>query len=53
MRCYACADFTHLLEVQRGKVFPLEVAVDYRGKFIRADKLQTLVAVVNAWVRRK
>jgi uncharacterized protein (DUF433 family) len=51
-RCYACVDFTHALEVHRGNEFPLEVAAEHQGKFIRADKLQAVVATTNAWIRR-
>ena len=47
-RCYACADFTHLLEVHAGTQFPLEVEATYEGRFITGDRLQTLVAVTNA-----
>jgi len=52
-RCYACVDFTHVLEVYNGNDFPLEVAAEYRGKFIRAEKLQAVVATMNAWTRDK
>jgi hypothetical protein len=52
-RCYACVDFTHVLEVYSGSQFPLEVAAEHRGKYIRADKLQALVATMNAWTRRR
>jgi len=50
--CYACMDFTHELEVYRGRVFELEVAADFRGRFIRAEKLRTVVSTLNAWVQR-
>ena len=50
--CYACVDFTHILDVYRGNVFRLEVAAEDRGKFVRSDKLQAVVATFNAWVRR-
>ena len=52
-RCYACMDFTHLLEVYAGDTFPLEVAAEHKSKFIRADKLQRVVGTMNAWTRRK
>jgi hypothetical protein len=51
--CYACMDFTHILEVYEGPTFKLEVAAEHRGKFIRADRLQTVVAAMNAWARRE
>lgn len=51
--CYACVDFMHVLEVRIGKVFPLEVAAAYEGRFISAEKLQTVVALKNAWARRQ
>lgn len=51
--CYACMDFTHMLEIYSGDHFPLEVAAEDRGKFIRAGKLQVVVATMNAWTRRK
>jgi hypothetical protein len=50
--CYACVDFMHVLEVRRGEVFPLEVAAEYEGRFVSAEKLQTIVALKNAWARR-
>ena len=51
--CYACVDFTHVLSVYSGSEFPLEVTAEHRGKYIRADKLQALVATMNAWTRRR
>ena len=51
--CHACMDFTHILEVYAGSQFPVEVAAEHSGKFIRADKLQTVVATMNKWVHRK
>ena len=51
--CHACMDFTHVLEIYEGTHFPTEVAADHSGKFIRAEKLQTVVATMNAWARRK
>ena len=51
-RCYACADFTHVLEVESGTQVPLEVEATYEGRFITSDRLQTLVAVVNALARK-
>jgi hypothetical protein len=50
--CYACVDFMHVLEVQNGTTFPLEVAALYEGRFISAEKLQTIVALKNAWARQ-
>jgi hypothetical protein len=50
--CYACVEFSYLLEVYRGSKFSLEVAAEHTGKFIRAEKLQTLAAAVNAWTER-
>ena len=52
-RCYACVDFTHVLTVYSGNSFELEVAAEFKRKFIRADKLQAVVGTMNAWVRRK
>jgi len=52
-RCYACVDFTHILTVYSGTSFEFEVAAENKKKFIRADKLQTVVATINAWGRRK
>ena len=51
--CHARADFLHRLTVTAGSRFPVEVEAEHRGKFIRADKLQAVVATVNAWNRRK
>jgi hypothetical protein len=51
--CHACADFLCRLIVTSGSSFPIEVEAEYRGKYIRADKLQAVVATVNAWNRRK
>ncbi len=45
-------DFTHVLDVYKGHVFPVEVAAEFKNKFIRADKLQTVVAAMNAYARR-
>lgn len=50
--CHACMDFTHVLDVEAGATFAFEVAAEYRGRFIRADKLHTVVATMNAWIRR-
>jgi hypothetical protein len=50
--CHACADFMNVLEVYRGSSFELEVQAEHRDKFIRAEKLQTVVATVNAWNNR-
>jgi hypothetical protein len=51
--CYACVDFMHGLHVYSGTTFDLEVAAAHAGKFVRQDKLQTIVAAANAWARRK
>ena len=51
--CYACMDFTHVLEVYRGNSFSAEVAAEHTGHFIRADKLQAVVVTMNAWLRRE
>lgn len=51
--CYACMDFTHQLCVYAGKTFSLEVEAENQEKFVRADKLKTVVATMNAWMRRK
>jgi hypothetical protein len=51
-RCYACADFTHFLEVQKGTSFPFEVQAAYEGRFIQGDRLQTVVAMMNALARK-
>ena len=51
--CHACVDFTHVLRVRKGEQFALEVEAEFEGKFIRAEKLQTLAGLVNAWARRK
>jgi hypothetical protein len=51
--CYACVDFTHALAVYAGNIFDLEVAAEHKRKFIRADKLQAVVATMNAWIKRK
>ena len=50
--CHACVDFTHVLEVYAGEQFTLEVAAEHRGHFVRADKLQTIAAAYNAWMRK-
>jgi len=52
-RCYACVDFTHVSTVYAGSNFALEVAAEHNRKFIRADKLQAIVAALNAWIRQK
>jgi hypothetical protein len=52
-RCYACVDFPHVLEVYQGKKFALEVEAEFQRKFVRADKLQTIVAAVNALALKK
>jgi hypothetical protein len=52
-RCYPCADFTHVLPIYHGSIFVSEVAAEYKGKFIRDEKLQAVVATMNAWTRRK
>ena len=51
-RCYACIDFKHALEVHQGNEFPLEVEADFNSRFIRADRMQTLIATLNAWTRK-
>jgi hypothetical protein len=51
--CYACADFLNRLPIYAGASFALEVAAEDEGRFIRDDKLQTLVAMVNALTRGK
>jgi hypothetical protein len=51
--CHACVDFTHVLTVYVGEQFASEVAAEHAGKFIRADKLHTVVAAMNAWARRQ
>ena len=50
--CFACADFTHVLPVRSGKTYKVEVEAEYAGKYISPDKLQALVAVMNAYNRR-
>ena len=50
--CYACVEFTHVLEVREGEEFALEVNAEFQKKFIRAEKLRTLVAAVNAWASK-
>jgi hypothetical protein len=52
-RCHACVDFTHVLEVYKGTTFDLEIAAKDEGRYIRADRLQTVVALTNAWSRRR
>jgi hypothetical protein len=49
---YASVDFTYVLQVYRGETFQLEVEAEFTNKFIRADKLQTVAAAMNAWSRR-
>jgi len=48
--CFACVNFTHLLEVYAGDDFPLEVRAEFRGKAIRSDKHQTIAALLDAWL---
>jgi hypothetical protein len=50
--CVADVTFTHVLEVEAGAAGTLEVDAEFAGKFIRADKLHTIVALVNARARR-
>lgn len=50
--CYASVDFTHILTARAGDLHPIEVDAEHSEKFIRSDKLQTVVAMVNAWNRR-
>ena len=50
--CFACMDFTHVLVVRAGSRYALEVAAEDSGRFIRADKLHTVVATMNAWTRK-
>jgi len=51
--CHACVDFTQKLTVYEGKTYQAEVAAEYLGRFVRAEKLQTIVATLNAQVRRE
>ena len=46
------AEFTHVLQVYAGEQFALEVSAEFRGRFVRADKLQTIAAAYNAWMRK-
>jgi hypothetical protein len=50
---FACVDFMHVLEVRKGTDFPLEVTASFQGKFISVEKLQAVIALKNAWSRRK
>lgn len=50
--CYACVDFMHVLKVTKGLLFNLEVAASNQGRFVSAEKLQTIVALRNAWAKR-
>jgi hypothetical protein len=50
--CHACVDFMHVLEVRQGEEFALEVVAAFEGRFVSAEKLQTIVALKNAWARR-
>jgi len=50
--CYACVDFMHVLEVRQGRECALEVAAAFEGRFVSAEKLQTIVALKNAYTRR-
>jgi hypothetical protein len=49
--CHACVDFTTVLDIYTGKLFPLEVGAEFQGRFIRAAKLQAVIAAFNAWAR--
>ena len=51
--CYACVDFTQKIQVFAGSRFAVEVAAVHEGRFVRAEKLQTIVAILNDWLRRK
>jgi hypothetical protein len=51
--CYACVDFTHVLQVRAGEIYGTEVSAEFNRKFVAAEKFQTLVATMNAWTRRK
>jgi hypothetical protein len=51
--CHACMDFTHILTIYKGNIFHLEVAAEYQWKFIKADKLRTVVATMNNWNKRR
>jgi hypothetical protein len=46
---FACADFVCIQEAYDGEEHPIELAVEFRGKFVRPGKLQTLIALMNAW----
>ena len=50
--CHACVDFPQRIEVYQGIRFSKEVAAHHQGHFIRADKLQTIIATINAWTLR-
>ena len=52
IRCHACMDFKHVLDVYRGTQYPLEVKAEFNRRFIRADRLQTVVATLNGWTRK-
>jgi hypothetical protein len=52
LQCFACMDFTHILTVYKGDRFAAEVHAEYSGRFVRAEKLQILVATMNAWIRK-
>jgi len=44
--------FIYTLTVYSGERFPIEVAAETRGKFVRADHFQALLAIQNAYARK-
>lgn len=48
---FACVDFAHFLTIKAGEEFDFEVDAEYRSKFVKADKMQTIIALANAWAR--
>lgn len=44
--------FRHILSVKAGTAQPLEAEAEHRGKYIKADHFQALVAAINAYNRK-
>lgn len=51
--CHTCVDFSQRITVYAGTTYPAEVAAEHLGRFVRAEKFQTIVATLNAWIRRE
>ena len=50
--CRTDVTFRHVLVVQQGPTFPLELAAEFNGRFVREDHYQAVVALLNAYNRK-